>query len=72
MGERWEGHIVYLWLIHVAIWQKLTQYCKVIILQLKINLKIKRNKQLTRPKQTTLQRHTDGQQAHKKMFNITN
>ena len=28
---------VYLWLIHVDVWQKPTQYCKVIILQLKIN-----------------------------------
>ena len=28
---------VYLWIIHVDVWQKLTQYCKVIILQLKIN-----------------------------------
>ena len=28
---------VYLWLIHVDIWQKPTQYCKAIIFQLKIN-----------------------------------
>ena len=27
----------YLWLIHVDVWQKPTQYCKEIILQLKIN-----------------------------------
>jgi len=27
---------MYLWLIHVAVWQKLIQYCKAIILQLKI------------------------------------
>ena len=33
---------VYLWLIHVDVWQKQTQYCKGIILQLKINFK-KRN-----------------------------
>ena len=26
---------IYLWLIHVDVWQKLTQYCKAIILQLK-------------------------------------
>ena len=32
-----EGTYVYLWLIHVDIWQKTTQYCKAIILQLKIN-----------------------------------
>ena len=32
-----EGTYVYLWLIHVAVWQKLTQHCKAIILQLKIN-----------------------------------
>jgi len=30
-----EGIYVYLWLINVDIWQKPTQYCKVIILQLK-------------------------------------
>ena len=35
---------VYLGLIHVDIWQKLTQYCKAIILQLKINLKKKLKK----------------------------
>ena len=27
---------MYLWLIHVDVWQKSTQYCKAIILQLKI------------------------------------
>ena len=31
-----EGACVYLWLIHDDVWQKPTQYCKVIILQLKI------------------------------------
>ena len=28
---------VYLFLIHVDVWQKLTQYCKAIILQFQIN-----------------------------------
>ena len=32
-----EGTYVYLWLIYVDLWQKPTQYCKAIILQLKIN-----------------------------------
>ena len=32
---RREGTHVYLWLIHVDVWRKLSQYCKVIILQLK-------------------------------------
>jgi len=32
-----KGSYVYLWLIHVGAWQKATQYCKAIILQLKIN-----------------------------------
>ena len=32
-----EGTCVYLWLIHVDVWQRLTQYCKAITLQLKIN-----------------------------------
>ena len=34
-----EGTYIYLWLIHVDIWQKPTQYCKTIILQLKIKFK---------------------------------
>ena len=34
-----QGTYVYLWLTHVDIWQKPTQYYKAIILQLKINLK---------------------------------
>ena len=32
-----EGTYAYLWLIHVDVWQKPTQYCKAIILQLKID-----------------------------------
>ena len=36
-GFKKEGTYVYLWLIHVDIWQKPTQYLKAIILQLKIN-----------------------------------
>ena len=32
-----EGTYVYLWLIHADVWQKPTQYCKAIILQLQIN-----------------------------------
>ena len=37
-----EGTYAYLWLIHIDIWQKPSQYCEVIILQLKIKyLKIK-------------------------------
>ena len=34
---RREGTCVYLWLIHVEVWQKPTQYCKAIILQSDIN-----------------------------------
>ena len=34
-----EGIYVYLWLIHVAIWQKPTQYYKATTLQFKINKK---------------------------------
>ena len=34
-----EGTYIYLWLIHVDVWQKPSQYCKVIIHQLKIKLK---------------------------------
>ena len=37
MGRKFrrERMYVYLWLIHLDIWQKLTQYCEAIILQLK-------------------------------------
>ena len=37
MGETFkrEGTCVYLWLIHIVVWQKPIQYCKAIILQLK-------------------------------------
>ena len=39
VGERFkgEGTYVYLWLIYADVWQKPIQYCKAIILQLKIN-----------------------------------
>ena len=45
VGEKFkkEGTYVYLWLIHVDIWHKATQHCK-IILQLKINKFFKRRK----------------------------
>ena len=37
VGRRFkrEGTHVFLWLIHVDVWQKLMQYCKATILQLK-------------------------------------
>ena len=47
-GGMWEGGsgwgtYVNPWLIHVSVWQKLLQYCKVISLQLiKINEKLKK------------------------------
>ena len=34
-GVRLEGAHVHPWLIHVDVWQKPPQYCKVIVLQLK-------------------------------------
>ena len=34
-----EGTCVCLWMIHVDVWQKSSQYCKVIILKLKIKQK---------------------------------
>ena len=41
VGCRREAHeggtYVHQWLIHVNVWQKPAQYCKAIILQLKIN-----------------------------------
>ena len=41
-----EGTYVYLWLIHVDVWQKPTQFCEAIILQLKSKL-IKKTKTKT-------------------------
>ena len=38
-------HFPYLWLIHIDVWQKPTQYCKTIILQLKIHKE--KNKMVT-------------------------
>ena len=44
VGGGREGTYVYLWLTHVDVWQKSNQYCKAIILQLKIKkLKLKKN-----------------------------
>ena len=44
MGGRFKrkSTYVYLWLIHVDVWQKPSQYYKVITLQFKIKLKKKR------------------------------
>jgi len=36
-GFRKEGTYVYLWLIYVDVWQKPTQHCNTIILQIKMN-----------------------------------
>ena len=45
-GVQDRGTRVHPWLIHVNVWQKPSQYCKVIILQLKqINLEEKKKKQ---------------------------
>ena len=41
-----EGVPVYLWLIHADVWQKPSQYCKVIIFQLKIKLATPQNIQI--------------------------
>ena len=35
VGVQEGGAHLYLWLIHVDVWQRPSQYCKVIILQLK-------------------------------------
>ena len=37
-----EGIYVYLQFIHADAWQKPTQYCKAIILQLNVNLSVKK------------------------------
>ena len=40
-----EETYVYLWLIHVNVWQKPMQCCKVIILQLRINAFLKKEEE---------------------------
>ena len=41
-----KGMYVYLWLIHVDVWQKPAQYYKAIILQLKIKFEKKKDERL--------------------------
>ena len=61
---RWEGGsgwgiYVYPWLIHVSVWQKPLQYCKVISLQLiKINEKKKKEEIYTREKKKTYKKRS--------------
>ena len=50
-----EGKYVYLWLIHADVWQKPAQYCKAIILQLKINKFKKYLKKLKKKKESFCQ-----------------
>ena len=38
VGVKRERTCTYLWLIHVGVWQKPSQHCKAIILQLKIHV----------------------------------
>ena len=39
-----EGSHAYLWLIHVAVWQKPTQYCRAVILQFKVHFEKRKAK----------------------------
>ena len=57
-----EGTCVYPWLIHVDVWQKPTQHCKAIILQLKIN-KLKKKKNRLREVRSLAQGHRVGSGA---------
>ena len=43
-GFKREGIWVYLWLIQADVWQKSTQFCKAVTLQLNINKFIKKKK----------------------------
>ena len=64
MGWEVEGRLkraetyVYLWLIHVAAWQKSTQYCKAIILQLKKYILKQRDRQKD-PNDEETERHRE-------------
>ena len=58
-GSRWGTH-VNPWLIHVSVWQKQLQYCKVISLQLikKIEKKIKKRNYISKAAIFRLYRNT--------------
>ena len=47
MGGELQETCVYLWLIHADVWQKPTQHCRTLILQLKINQKSDREMKWT-------------------------
>ena len=57
-GFRMDGTWIYLWLIHVDVWQKPTQYPKAIILQLKVS-KLKKKKGPT-PRELTRRARESG------------
>ena len=66
-GSGWGTH-VHPWLIHVNIWQKPLQYCKVISLQLKKNKKRKKNKgETTKASQGKLSSPISQRFAHEKL-----
>ena len=60
-----EGRYIYiytqLWLIRVDVWQRPIQYCKAIILQLKINFKKLKNLNLKKLKNS----HSGKEELHK-------
>ena len=58
-----EGTCVYPWLIHVDVWQKPTQHCKAIILQLKINKLKKKQTNRLREVRSLAQGHRVGSGA---------
>jgi len=45
---------IYIYLINIVVWQKPTQQCKAIILQLQINKLIKQEKKTTKRSQETI------------------
>ena len=49
-GFRRQGTFVYLWLIHVVVWQRPAQYCRAVVL-------LKKKKKLTHLKKTAVHRH---------------
>ena len=51
MGEAWErGDILYLWLIHIVVWQEPTHYGKTIVLQSKKKKEKKKFKSTSKKK----------------------
>ena len=59
-GGRFKKTYMYLWLIHIVVWQKLTQYCKAITLQLNNKFFQKKKKNVSWKQGRQIQKAREG------------